>query len=263
MSKPAGTAAPGSPGLRFDLLRRDSPLPLYVQIRDRIVEAIGTGDLPPGSQVPSEPELVAAYGVGRPTVRQALALLRRDGWVITRHGRGTFVASDRANVSLLDADGLVSSASGSELVLRDELVDSGAMTRPPLEVLTADGGGPWWAVTRLRHLLRDGVEAPLCARTDAFSLPLVPEAEARFAASGSTDAAAGDLDIASSRVATRAVAVPTTWKCSLGVPAGTPLLAMEKVDRTVTGAACHVATVLLRTDLVPLVYEVTDPARHL
>ena len=263
MTKPTGSTAPGSPGLQLGLIRRDSPLPLYVQIRDRIVEAIGTGDLPPGAQVPSEPELVAAYGVGRPTVRQALALLRREGWVVTRHGRGTFVATDRANVSLLDTDGLVSSASGRDLVLRDELIDSGAMAHPPLEVLTVDGGGPWWAVTRLRHLRRDGIEAPLCARTDAFSVPLVPDAEARFAASGSTDAAAGDLDIASSRVATRAVAVPTAWKHSLGAPAGTPLLAVEKVDRTVTGAVCHVATVLLRTDLVPLVYEVTDPARHL
>ena len=79
MTKPTGSTVPGSPGLQLGLIRRDSPLPLYVQIRDRIVEAIGTGDLPPGAQVPSEPELVSAYGVGRPTVRQALALLRREG----------------------------------------------------------------------------------------------------------------------------------------------------------------------------------------
>jgi GntR family transcriptional regulator len=45
-----------------------------------------------GQQLPTEAELVETYGVSRATVRQALKTLEGQGLVLTRHGRGTFVA---------------------------------------------------------------------------------------------------------------------------------------------------------------------------
>jgi GntR family transcriptional regulator len=45
-----------------------------------------------GQQLPTEAELVDAYGVSRATVRQALKTLEGQGLVFTQHGRGTFVA---------------------------------------------------------------------------------------------------------------------------------------------------------------------------
>lgn len=44
-----------------------------------------------GGQLPSEPELAAQYGVSRGTVRQALAVLEREGVIIRRQGAGTYV----------------------------------------------------------------------------------------------------------------------------------------------------------------------------
>lgn len=240
--------------------RRGSPDPLYVQIRDQLAAAIESGVLAPGAAVASEPDLAAAFGVGRPTVRQAIALLRLQGLVVTRHGRGTFVTAGRVRAVPAGVDGMLRTPGGSDLRVLDELVDSGTVAHPPLQVLRVDEGGPWWTVTRVRHLADDG--RPLCARTDAFSTRLVPGAERRFAATGSAEAAAAELDVATSQLAARAVVVPTAWRRPLAVGPGTPLLAVEQVDRTVSGAACRAVTVLLRTDLVPLVTEIADVAHR-
>jgi GntR family transcriptional regulator len=45
----------------------------------------------PGDQLPSEPELAAAYSVSRATVREALQSLENEGIVRRVHGSGTFV----------------------------------------------------------------------------------------------------------------------------------------------------------------------------
>ena len=46
---------------------------------------------PAGAQLPTEAELRDRYGVTRPVIRQAVAQLRAEGWVETRHGAGSFV----------------------------------------------------------------------------------------------------------------------------------------------------------------------------
>ena len=45
----------------------------------------------PGAKLPTEPELMAAYGVSRTVVREALSSIQAAGLVETRHGVGTFV----------------------------------------------------------------------------------------------------------------------------------------------------------------------------
>ncbi|MFC3513645.1 GntR family transcriptional regulator [Amycolatopsis halotolerans] len=52
---------------------------------------IASGQYAAGDQLPSERELVDTYGVSRPTVRDAVDVLRREGLVIAEHGRGVFV----------------------------------------------------------------------------------------------------------------------------------------------------------------------------
>ena len=46
-------------------------------------------------RLPSERDLAEEYGVAYQTVRHAMKLLRERGLIITRQGRGTFVAQDR------------------------------------------------------------------------------------------------------------------------------------------------------------------------
>jgi GntR family transcriptional regulator len=58
----------------------------YQQIAAELRSAIGRGQYPAGSVLPSEGELVSRYGVARGTVRQAIAVLEQEGVVATRQG---------------------------------------------------------------------------------------------------------------------------------------------------------------------------------
>ena len=60
------------------------------EVRDRLRELIDGGD--PGEVLPSERTLSRRLGVSRPTLRAALDELTRDGLVVRRHGRGTFIS---------------------------------------------------------------------------------------------------------------------------------------------------------------------------
>lgn len=61
-----------------------------VRLSERIVEqietAVVTGDLKPGSRLPSERELVTQFGASRSTVREALRVLESNGVIRSRHG---------------------------------------------------------------------------------------------------------------------------------------------------------------------------------
>lgn len=66
-------------------------VPLYRRISADVRDRVRNGDLPAGSQVETELELMARYGVSRATVRQALGVLIADSVLEVRRGVGTFV----------------------------------------------------------------------------------------------------------------------------------------------------------------------------
>lgn len=72
-------------------INRQSGVPAFRQVAGDIRERIASGELGEGGRLPSERELVETYGVSRPTVRDAIALLRSEGAVQAEHGRGVFV----------------------------------------------------------------------------------------------------------------------------------------------------------------------------
>src|SRR5438270_14098166 len=57
----------------------------------RLTADITSGNIPPGARLPTEQELIAATGVSRTVVREAVAALRAEGLVVTRQGVGAFV----------------------------------------------------------------------------------------------------------------------------------------------------------------------------
>ncbi len=69
----------------------DGRLPAYLQLADILTERIRSGELPVGRMLPSEKALQQEFGVGRGTVRRAVAVLRERGLVDTVPQRGTFV----------------------------------------------------------------------------------------------------------------------------------------------------------------------------
>lgn len=61
------------------------------RVENRLINAIVDGDFPINSNLPPERELAQRLGVTRPTLREALQRLARDGWIEIHHGKSTRV----------------------------------------------------------------------------------------------------------------------------------------------------------------------------
>lgn len=92
LSKSSSHEIEKSDSLPVMALDRACAEPLYRQLANTLLRMIDTGELTAGQRLPSEPGLMAKYGVSRITVRQAIALLVRHGKVTAHRGKGTFVS---------------------------------------------------------------------------------------------------------------------------------------------------------------------------
>jgi GntR family transcriptional regulator len=90
------------------MLNPQSPIPLYHQLSEIILAKIRSGEYPPGFRIPSEPGLAATYGIGRPTVRQAIDVLVRKRFLLRRRGSGTYVRPEPEDVDLFSLAGTMS-----------------------------------------------------------------------------------------------------------------------------------------------------------
>lgn len=70
------------------LRRRET---LTSQLVRSLTERVTRGELRPGDKLPSEQELIEAFGVSRTVVREAISSLRAAGLVATQQGVGAFV----------------------------------------------------------------------------------------------------------------------------------------------------------------------------
>lgn len=73
------------------MVDRKSGVPAFRQVAADLREKITAGRYSPGDRLPSEREMVETYGVSRPTIRDAVDMLRAEGLVTSEHGRGVFV----------------------------------------------------------------------------------------------------------------------------------------------------------------------------
>lgn len=69
-------------------------VPIYRQIRDRVVEAIAAGELVDGSPLPSIRQLAADLGINPHTANKAYDLLRQEGLLVLNRRSGAVVQRD-------------------------------------------------------------------------------------------------------------------------------------------------------------------------
>jgi len=74
--------------------------PLYLQVRDALLERIKDGRWKPGANLPSEIDLYRQLGVSLGTLRKALGVLENEQLIIREPGRGTFVRDPQAGQAL-------------------------------------------------------------------------------------------------------------------------------------------------------------------
>lgn len=115
---------------------------LYESVLDRLIEAITSNEFPPGSQMPSERELMAKIGVGRPSIREAMLTLQQMGLIKISHG-------ERARVVKPSIDVIVDQISSAMFMLLltnprglEELKSARIMMEVGLVRLAAERAGP-------------------------------------------------------------------------------------------------------------------------
>jgi len=66
--------------------------PMYLQIMEQIRARIAAGDWAAGKELPSIRALASALNVSVITIKRAYLDLENEGVIVTRHGKGSFVA---------------------------------------------------------------------------------------------------------------------------------------------------------------------------
>jgi len=116
-------------------------------IAEALRERIRSGGLIPGDALPTQAVLMAEFGASSLSVQKAMALLKRDGYAVSRPGKGAFVA--QPNVDLEEdpgspdvgnalVGGTAARVEALELALAETL-DQLTALRARVEALEADG----------------------------------------------------------------------------------------------------------------------------
>lgn len=130
---------------------RASPVPLYLQIEERIRAQIRTGELQPFDQILSEIRLAEMFGVSRMTARKSLDRLVSQGLVIRRAGKGTFAAPAKIAHGASTRISFSAAMRDLGLTVTTRVLDSG-LTPATRAVAIALGQPPGVSVAFMRRL---------------------------------------------------------------------------------------------------------------
>jgi DNA-binding GntR family transcriptional regulator len=134
-------------------------IPLYIQIADKLVSQIESGELAPGERLPSERDLSETLGINRMTLRRALHVLESQGLVLRKHGVGTFVGEPKIDRQMdvvfrftrrMQNRGYTP---GTQLISLAETVVDGALSHQ----LAVPVSAPAYKILRLRSINREPV----------------------------------------------------------------------------------------------------------
>jgi GntR family transcriptional regulator len=210
--------------------------PLYRQIKTLITRSLVSGEWRPGEPIPSEIELASRYSVSQGTVRKAMSELAEERVLVRQQGRGTFVAShagERSQFPFLrvrpDEDEL---RALDARLLRLERVRDPASARL-LGVSAATGV---YVLTRILSMngqpaCYEEVRLP-APRFKGLTAAVVEEHECMLYSMYETRFGVRMIN-AEERV--KAVAAPREVAGALQLPAGTPMLLLERIAFTYGG----------------------------
>ena len=83
------------PPLRLFVLHPGSGVPLYLQLIQQVRRLVASGQLPPGSELPSVRDVASAYTVNPTTISKAYSLLEGEGLLQRNRGKPMTIAAGR------------------------------------------------------------------------------------------------------------------------------------------------------------------------
>jgi GntR family transcriptional regulator len=117
------TQAVKSGGAKLIVIDRNNRLPLYVQLKEAIIEKVENGDWIAGEAIPTELELQNTYSLSRTTVRQALGELVSDGILTRIQGKGTYVSEPKLEPTRPDLTGFTQDMSEKGYSVSSRVLD--------------------------------------------------------------------------------------------------------------------------------------------
>ncbi len=181
---PRGATSPPRSDTAGRGIARDSFEPAYAQLARILRSRIVSGEFQAGDRLPTESELVAAYGLSPMTVRRAIKVLLDERAVSTVPGRGTFVEAASIQAAAFDL------GSFQALFLDPDVhVQILATSRVPASGRPAEmlGVSPGTEVTMIRRLLLRADEPRLYHRQWMIDDPSRPAAESELGVAGLRD----------------------------------------------------------------------------
>lgn len=158
-------------------LNADSHVPKYAQIADIFRQRIARGQWLRGLKLPANEALADEFGVSRVTIRQAVALLVRDGVVQAEQGRGTFITGSLAQDRWLRVETTLSDLAEVYRDTSPEIINiAESLTEAPL--LGSDGKAAARYVFMRRVHSRDA--QPYCVISIYLDEKVFRRAPARF-----------------------------------------------------------------------------------
>ena len=130
---------------------RFSTRPLYLQVKDMLVQRIIGGTWKPGAAIPNEIELSRELGISVGTVRKALDEMEGERLILRRQGRGTFVI-DQTSDECANRFSNIRDAEGSRIsgdIQRCELISTSA-NEDEARMLNLIAGDPVFRINRVR-----------------------------------------------------------------------------------------------------------------
>jgi GntR family transcriptional regulator len=127
-------------------------LPLYVQLKEELINAIAQGEFATGDQLPSQRALCDQYGMSHMTVRRAISELINEGVIYAIPGKGIYVAERKQEAEAGPLIGFTEDMArrgmvASSRVLAAEIVNASTLLARTLGV---DVGAPLVYLRRLR-----------------------------------------------------------------------------------------------------------------
>lgn len=223
---PPAAALPELPGQVLPM----SAVPMYTQIREIVRRRVLDGTYAPHSQMPSESQMMEAFGVSRITIRQALGDLQKEGLIFKVAGKGSFVAKPKAfqSLSRLQGFGEAMGPSGyetfSQVLSTREVAASEVVARR----LQLKPGEVVFEIQRLRYLNREPISVDVSYFPSALGQRLAQE-----------DLPARDiflilendygLHLTHADVQIEAISADETLARQLGIADASPLLRIERL----------------------------------
>jgi GntR family transcriptional regulator len=243
-------------------LKRGAAIPLYHQLKASLVKDIDAGRWRPGEQLPTEDALMAQFQVSKITVRQALRDLQQSGYIRREQGRGTFVQGPPLEEGPRDLKSFTAEIQGHGLTATSRVLEQG-LVEAPAEIAACLGIREGDPVFRLRRL-RFAEGEPMGLQTAYVPATLAPGIEQLSFTDASLYeilAARYSLYPASARETHKAVAVPEDAAPLLRVPAGSPVLAAERLTSLEDGRPLECVHSIMRGDRYKVVLDLSRVTR--